>query len=266
MVKRHAPIAAVTGTYFDTRSLYPVGSIVIDGKPAHESAIGTAVCFIRDTGIACETGLKVTVNRTGKGERFNWAGVSVGLRTGPLLLSDGRYALNPAREGFRDPGLFGSRTRMAMGVTAQNKLLLVSVSTPVTFGRLASLMKALGAVDAVCLDGGTSSAMYYKGRIIRYPGRRLTNLIEIHNQPRPLIVETIEWKPLDLYRSPKGMQYNMQQPWVMAFVIYVDPLSTAAPSTLQASDIYEVAPAPELGFSKSRGTLIPVNWTKLARL
>jgi exopolysaccharide biosynthesis protein len=266
MVKRHDPVAAVTGTYFDTRSLYPVGSIVIDGKPAHESAIGTAVCFIRDTSFTCETGLKVTVNRTGKGERFNWAGVEIGLRAGPLLLADGKYALNPSREGFRDPGLFGARTRMAIGITSHNKLLLVSVSTPVTFGRLASLMKALGAVDAVCLDGGTSSAMYYKGKIIRYPGRPLTNIIEIHSQPRPVLVKTMEWRPLDGYQPPKGMQYNMQQPWIVAFVIYADPLSTAAPSTLQAGEVYEAAPVPESGLSKSRGAFVPINRAKFTRL
>ena len=53
MVRRHSPVAAVTGTYFDTRTLFPVGSIVISGKTAHESAIGAAVCFVRAGSIVC---------------------------------------------------------------------------------------------------------------------------------------------------------------------------------------------------------------------
>jgi hypothetical protein len=126
---------------------------------------------------------------TAKGQDCDVTGAYSGLRTGPRLLKDGHYALNPRREGFRHPGLFGAHLRMALGVTAHNKLLLVYVATPVTFARTAGIMKALGAVDAVCLDGGSSAAMYYRGRLIHRPGRRLTNIIEVHNVPRVTLVK-----------------------------------------------------------------------------
>lgn len=277
MVKRHAPEAAVTGTYFDTRTLYPVGSIVMEGKTAYDSAIGTAVCFIKSDGITCDNGYKVTFNATRKGERFNWAGVWTGLRTGPLLLANGAYALNPAREGFRHSGLFGTRTRMAMGVTANNRLLLVSVGTPITFGRLASVMKALGAVDAVSLDGGTSSAMYYRGRIIRYPGRQLTNIIEVHNVPRAVSdwriveekVKTIE--PL-LQDGVFAFNYLTNADVLHLFELrrqalgFPTHLPSAAELVVAMGDLNEIAPAPALTFAKGRGALIPVNWTHLTRL
>jgi len=35
----------------------------------------------------------------------------------------------------------------------------------------------------VCLDGGSSAAMYYRGKLIRRPGRALTNIIEVYWQP-----------------------------------------------------------------------------------
>lgn len=174
-VSRRSPLAAVTGTYFDTRTHIPTGSIVVDGKLVHQSNIGTAVCFTPDNRVRFVAGKR--------GESCDLTGAECAVRTGPRLLAAGEYALNPRQEGFRHPGLYGARTRMVLGVTPMNKLLLVSVRTPVTFGRAAGIMKLLGATDAVCLDGGTSSAMYYKGRIVRHPGRLLTNVIEVQRRP-----------------------------------------------------------------------------------
>lgn len=175
MVRRNKPIAAVTGTYFDTRTLLPVGTIVMGGKAVHVSCIGTTICFASTN--------KVWFVDTARDERDKTFGVDYALRAGPRLLNGGRYALDARREGFRDPGIFGRRSRMALGTTAHNKLLLVAVRTPVTFGRLATIMKTLGAVDAVCLDGGTSSAIYYRGRVVVAPGRKLTNIIQVRRVP-----------------------------------------------------------------------------------
>lgn len=191
MVRRRAPLAAVTGTYFDTRSLVPVGTIVRNGSLVHRSAIGTAVSFVRaDSGGDGATSVRFADARAG--EAYAWDRADCGLRTGPRLLASGSYALDPHREGFHDPGLFGARTRMALGVTPYNKLLLVAVRTPVTFGRLATIMKKLGSVDAVCLDGGSSSAMYYRGRVICSPGRRLTNLVEVRREEPPEAVPGVQ--------------------------------------------------------------------------
>lgn len=176
-VNRDAPIAAVTGTYFDTRTLIPTGSIVVRGEMVHENSIGAAVCFTPDN--------RVKFVDASYGAACDLSGAESGMRTGPRLIANGAYALNPGREGFHHPGLFGERTRMVLGVTAHSKLLLAHVRTPVTFGKAAGIMRTLGAVDAICLDGGTSSAMYYRGRIIQRPGRMLTNIIEIRERPAP---------------------------------------------------------------------------------
>ena len=175
MIRRRAPLAAVTGTYFCTRSLVPVGTIVIGGRRVHVSCIGNTVCFLGST--------QVRFIDTTKGQDCDVTGAYSALRTGPRLLNAGYYALSPRREGFRHPGLFGAHLRMALGVTPHNKLLLVYVATPVTFAQTAAIMKRLGAVDAVCLDGGSSSAMYYRGRLVHRPGRALTNIVEVRNVP-----------------------------------------------------------------------------------
>ena len=242
-VKRRAPLAAVTGTYFDMRTLTPTGSIVIDGKVVHVSHIGTAVCFMSDN--------KVKFIEAGFGEACDLAGAQCGLRTGPRLLAGGQYALNPRREGFRHPGLFGARIRMALGVTADNKLLLVFVGTPVNFSKLASIMKALHSMDAVCLDGGTSSAMYFKGRMVRKPGRMLTNLIEVYRRPLPLPTAKTAKVMLNAMRPPAHWR--------------TIPVSTDTPSRHESETTYVhtaiMCDMSWLRFTKGVHTLFPINRT-----
>ena len=269
MVGRCKPLAAVTGTYFDTRTLFPVGSIVSDGMPLHESAIGTAVCFLRNSApkavtvatagaIPQPTSYTVRFVPTKKGDRCDWTGVECGLRTGPRLLSNGAYALNPRPEGFRHPGLFGSRTRMALGITPNNKLILVAVRTPVTFGRLASIMKALGATEAVALDGGTSSAMSYGSRIVCRPGRALTNIItvrrvtpvepanEVAKAPHDLVLTSIQ----ATHAGPAGGKL----------------ISRRYPDSASASFAVYDGPVARLSLSESRRAFFPVNRAQFARL
>ena len=284
MVRRRSPVAAVTGTYFDTRTLFPVGSIVISGKTAHESAIGATVCFVRAGSIVCASdkapadlaepgGYLAKIARTGKGEKFNWEGVETGLRAGPLLLQDGAYALNPSREGFHHPGLFGRRVRMALGLTPANKLLLAAVETPVTFGQLAGIMKSLGATDALALDGGTSSAMYFRGRFVVYPGRALTNVVEVFDTylspARRLAIHTAGTLPGPLTRWTASRP-AMAQAAGPAATIMVNRRSALSPSlSFLVSEQYQYAVLPEppgLGLSKGRQALFPVHRTKLAGL
>lgn len=282
MVKRSAPIAAVTGTYFDTRSLFPVGSIVSQGQAIHESAIGTAVCFIRPDRIECVNVAATQVSGyqkrtyevkfvgTKKGDRCDWAGVECGLRAGPRLLSNGQYALNPKREGFRHPGLFGARTRVALGHTPHNKLLLVAVRTPVTFAKLASIMKALGATEAVALDGGTSSAMYYRGRIVCSPGRALTNIIEIRRIPQTSLPDDRLAKKI----KPVEQNWTYEDYRELANIELAggEEVSsrrhndTSYPSFVNINQ-YAILSAPiQLSFSKSRHSVFPIDRAKLTCL
>jgi hypothetical protein len=93
---------------------------------------------------------------------------------GPRLLARGRTAIDAAAEGFTHPGdpeffyRFGIRRnpRTLAGVTRGGHLLLVAVdgrapgySTGLSFAEEADLMRALGARDALNLDGGGSTTM-----------------------------------------------------------------------------------------------------------
>src|SRR5579862_4602312 len=71
--------------------------------------------------------------------------------------------------------------RVAVGVTANNKLIFVATRKPVYLSALARAMKDLGVRNAINLDGGSSIGVYYRGDMIIRPGRRLTNLILVYD-------------------------------------------------------------------------------------
>ncbi|CAH8242984.1 phosphodiester glycosidase family protein [Paenibacillus melissococcoides] len=49
-----------------------------------------------------------------------------------------------------------------------------------TIPDLAQMMKQAGAQQAMNLDGGASSGLYYKGKYITSPGREISNALLVH--------------------------------------------------------------------------------------
>ncbi len=103
---------------------------------------------------------------------------------GPRLLRDGHPDVTAEAEGFDHPGdpafyyAFGLRRnpRTIAGVTRDGGLLLVAVdgrapgySAGLDFREEAGVMRALGARDAVNLDGGGSTTMTIRGNVVTRP-------------------------------------------------------------------------------------------------
>jgi exopolysaccharide biosynthesis protein len=102
----------------------------------------------------------------------------------PLLIQNGRVSIDADREGVLDPAdpSFGyawaeePQPRTAAGIERDGRLLLVTidgrqpgVSAGVTLSQEASLMLSLGAVQAMNLDGGGSTAMAINGTLFNHP-------------------------------------------------------------------------------------------------
>lgn len=168
------PVAAITGTFFCPVQAVTVGNVVSDGRLMTEGSVGS-VLRIGDDG-----SVRVDSLQGKLGRHVDWSGTKFAISAGPTLLVDGQKAIAPASEGFTDPGLYGYRMRAAMGVTAENTLLLLTTLRPVSLHELASIFQELGAVEAVNLDGGSSTALAYNGAIKSRPSRRLTNLIAVY--------------------------------------------------------------------------------------
>lgn len=172
LVKRARPVAAITGTYFDTHSGLPIGTLGVAGTTIYSGFIGTAFTYSPTVGGA--------INWAKPRTSFDFTGADTYLRAGPRLLEGGRTALWPRDEGFRDPAIFQKKRRSAIAITKAGKILLVSVEKAVLLRELAAALKGLGAVDAMCLDGGSSTGLYYRGKSHVVPSRPLTNLLVVY--------------------------------------------------------------------------------------
>jgi exopolysaccharide biosynthesis protein len=105
-----------------------------------------------------------------------WDSVDEALEAGPLLVRSGRICLNPEAEGFSSAKILSlSGARSAVGRTADGRLLLATTSG--TVRQLAAVMKRLGAEDALNLDGGASSCLWYRGKYVVAPGRKISSAL-----------------------------------------------------------------------------------------
>lgn len=174
MVWRAHPTAAVTGTFFDVASGAVLGDIVVNGKLAHRGGIGTGFCI--NTYNECKF-----VQPSRRYSHTDWKDFDFVCCSGPRLVHNNRAEVHPGLEGFHDRHMLARNSRLAVGITKNNKLLFVATRQQVQLGQLAQAMKHLGCVEAINLDAGSSLGYYYKGRMIARPGRRLTNAILIYD-------------------------------------------------------------------------------------
>jgi hypothetical protein len=192
MVARARPTAAVTGTFFGTRSYLPVGDIVIEGRMVHFGGIGTALCITPDNLVEF-----VDVKRN---RREDWSAYDFVIRSGPRLVRAGKIGVYPRAEGFRDRNLLRQAWRLAVGLTRENHLLFVGTRKPITLSQMAMVMHRLGCVDAINLDAGSSTGMYYRGQILMRPLRRLTNLVLVYENREQFEQRKYSILPLSIRR------------------------------------------------------------------
>lgn len=105
-----------------------------------------------------------------------WSTVRDAIGCGPQVVRQGRVCANPSAEGFSSYKILSMcGARSAIGITQDRRVLLVTCTA--TVQQLGHVMKALGAYDAMNLDGGASSGLYANGRIIQNPGRLISNAV-----------------------------------------------------------------------------------------
>lgn len=102
---------------------------------------------------------------------------------GPLLVKQRAIVVDPMAESFSQGFASQAATRSAVGLTDQGKLLLVTVhfgldGRGITLAEMAQLMVQLGSVNALNLDGGSSSALYLGGRLLN---RNPSTAARVHN-------------------------------------------------------------------------------------
>jgi Phosphodiester glycosidase len=113
------------------------------------------------------------------------------LGAGPLLIQNGQIVLNAKSEGFSNAFIEEKAARSAIGQTTDGRILIVTVHDRIngvgpTLEELSRMMQQLGTVNALNLDGGSSTALYLGGQILDRPVRstgRVHNAIGIFPLP-----------------------------------------------------------------------------------
>lgn len=155
----------------------PAGGKVIE-------AIGTEAAWL-DAHATVGTRLRLTTRITGSGGRtLRFGPADSVVNGGPRLVTDGRVSIEPRADGLihpDDPSYFygwGIRRnpRTMIGVDRRGRLLLVEVdgryaahSQGLSIPEAGELMRSLGAVQAMNLDGGGSSTMVAGGTLVNTP-------------------------------------------------------------------------------------------------
>ncbi|QPC47536.1 phosphodiester glycosidase family protein [Mangrovibacillus cuniculi] len=182
IAKQQNATVAINASYFDSNtssSTYgiPYGDVIVNG--AHDSKGWTDQASIyfgydKSSKILPGSELRSFV-------KSNTSLVESAVQAGPRLVNNGIVNINPLGEGFSDPRILSANAeRSAIGLTNDHRLLLVA-TTNMTLGELAILMEKIGAVNAMNLDGGGSSGLFYKGSYIANPGRLVSNAIVVTN-------------------------------------------------------------------------------------
>ena len=145
------------------------------------SGSGDAAGFLRQASGAVDV---TTALRTTGGAPLLLSDLRGAISGGPRLVDRGRVAVRSGAEGFDAPGLYGRfvvgpNPRTVAGVTEFGDLLLVTIdgrrpgwSAGVSLRDAARVMVALGARDALNLDGGGSTTMVVRGRVVNHPADR----------------------------------------------------------------------------------------------
>jgi hypothetical protein len=106
----------------------------------------------------------------------DWSGMKHAIGGGPWLVRSGQPFVDMGAQHFTSRSLGFREPRSAVGITKDGKMLLVTVdgrhknvSVGMTLYELSYLMQKLGSVDAMNLDGGSSTQMSIYGRTVNHP-------------------------------------------------------------------------------------------------
>ncbi|MEJ9217706.1 phosphodiester glycosidase family protein [Paenibacillus glucanolyticus] len=178
IAKRSHAVAAINGTFFDayTSGAYkaPYGYLVSNGNIFHKASGDNRTIFTYDS-----NNLASMIPGLDFKSVYDTGHMDGALQAGPRLLTDGKVTLDVKKEGFKDPKILtGGGARSALGITKDHKLILLTTGGA-TIPQLAEIMKQAGAYQAMNLDGGASSGLYYNGSYLTTPGRQISNAIVV---------------------------------------------------------------------------------------
>lgn len=175
MISVRQPAAAITGTFFGHESQQPIADVVVDGRLVAEGHRGSAV--------GVDWFGRVHIFDTQFKEPIDWYSYRHLLRGTVRLIKEGKVSPNPRAQHFTDSRIWSRAPRTGVGLTADNRLVMMATKNKVTLSEFGNAMKRLKVRDAVALDGGGSTMLYYRGDLVLPPQRSLSTMFILHERP-----------------------------------------------------------------------------------
>lgn len=171
LISKSEASAAITGTFFAPKAQRPVADVLIDGLLVSKGSLGTAV------GVTWNGDVEIFDRPTG--QPVDWSNYRYGLRGAVRLIRGGVVCPDPKSQSFKDSRLWSRAARTGLGVTSRGKLVMFATKANVTLSEMGSAMLQRGVREAVSLDGGSSTCLYFNGSMVVAPGRQLCNLFVV---------------------------------------------------------------------------------------
>lgn len=166
-------VAAINGNFFDMKNGGAVDFTKVNGKVINVNSKGNneKLDFHQKAAIVIDHGKLSIKNWDGLVNWEEWLKEPNVMLSGPLLLLD-------RKQQALDSSSFNVKRhpRTAVGITRKGKVILLiadgrnSNAYGLSLFELTKLMKWLGCVDAINLDGGGSSTLWVNGKgVVNYP-------------------------------------------------------------------------------------------------
>jgi exopolysaccharide biosynthesis protein len=175
LLSRDQPVAAITGTFFSPAGHSPVADVVVDGNLVASGRRGSV--------LAVDWFGKVRVFDLPRKTKQDWFVYRYALRGLVRVVRKGKVSPNPKAQGFRDSRIWSRAARTGAGIRKDGKLVIIATPNSVTLSELGKAMIDRGIVEGVSLDGGGSTCLYYRGKLVIRPKRKLSNLLVVLESP-----------------------------------------------------------------------------------
>lgn len=170
LAARSGARAVVNGSYFHPGTYAPAGDIVMHGRLLTWGRIPSALAITPDNRAEIRQG---GTGLLGRVLDTSWSGMETVIATGPQIVRGG-VVQNRYSSVFRDPAVFGQAARSAIGLAGPRDLMLVTTHAKLSVGQMGQVMQALGARDALLLDGGSSAGLAWNGAAVLNSVRKVS--------------------------------------------------------------------------------------------
>ena len=224
MASRTGALLAVNGGFYNV-SGGPLGVVVIDGNieaPHVQKRPPRSVLGITGNGDILIDRLKVVNNTLKSLSGEDWSKVIYAIGGGPNLISNGEINLTDKEEelgpGGNDVTKRDSHT--AIGLTEDNKLIFFTVdgrklsfSRGMSLSKIAKFLLNMGVVEALCMDGGNSTAMVIEETLVSNTfdkERKVANCWGVFTTESIISPASIEVLNKEYTELPSGGKYSLE--------------------------------------------------------